>query len=369
MADDATRRSGGLQFSLLGMPVSVPLSGLLGVGLIAWLWAPTFGAGGTGLAAAVVFAVLLYAAILVHELAHGLTARGLGNAVHGITLWIFGGFTVYERANLTPGREAAIAASGPLATLGVAAAAQGLLMTVGTSLPSVAANILSALVWTNILLGVLNLLPGLPLDGGGIVRAVAWKLTGSEHRGTKVAAWSGRVLAVIVVVIPLGLAALPGSNLGLLTVVVAAVFGVFVWIGATASLRQSTLEQRIPELRAGSLARRAVPARTQESLALARQRMADAHAGAIVVIDDFGHPTGVVNETAASATPPDRRPWIPVNSLSTPLPARAMVRADVAGHDLIDALRQANAPAVIVVDATGAIYGVLFIDDVEQALA
>ncbi len=369
MSDEAARRTNGLQFTMIGMPVSVPLSGLLGVGLIAWLWAPSFGAGGTGMAAAVVFAVLLYVAILIHELAHGITARSLGNKVHGITLWIFGGFTVYERAAITPGREAAIAASGPLATLGLAAVLQGALVAVGDSMPAVVANVTSALVWTNVLLGVLNLLPGLPLDGGGIVRALAWKLSGSEYRGTTIAAWTGRALAVLVVLIPLVLAAIPGSGIGLLTVVVAAVFGVFVWVGATAALRQSTLERRIPSLRAAALARRAVPARGDESLALARQRMYDSHAGAIVVLDDGGRPTGIVNETAAAATPPERRAWIPVSSLATPLPTGAHVAAESSGHDLIDALRRAGAPALLVRDADGAIYGVLFVDDVERALA
>lgn len=369
MSDESARRKSGLHFSMFGMPVSVPLSGLVGVGLIAWLWAPSFGAGGSGAIAAIIFAVLLYAAILVHELAHGLTARALGNTVHGITLWILGGFTVYEREGLTPGREAAIAASGPAATLAIAGVAQGLLLTVGDSLPTIAATVLSALVWTNVLLGVLNLLPGLPLDGGGIVRGLAWGITGSEPRGTAVAAWAGRGLAVIVVVATLGVAALPGSGIGLLTVVVAAVFGVFIWVGATAALQQSKLERRIPALRAGSLARRAVPARSDESLALARQRMLDAQAGAIVVISDSGYPTGVVNEVAAAATPPERRAWIPVSSLVTPLPPNAYVAADTTGHDLIAALRHAGAPAVVVRDGSGAIFGVLFIDDVERALA
>jgi hypothetical protein len=77
----------------------------------------------------------------------------------------------------------------------------------------------------------------------------------------------------------------------------------------------------------------------------------------------------VVNEVAAAATPPERRAWIPVSSLSTPLPPHASVAADVSGHDLISALRQAAAPAVLVRDSNGAIFGVLFVDDVERALS
>lgn len=358
----------GLRFGVFGMSVRIPLSGLLGIGLIAWLWTPSFGGGAAGVPSAIAFALLLYVSILAHELAHGFTARALGNKVHGITLWIFGGFTVYEREGLTPAREAMIAASGPLTTFAVAALAKVGEDAAGPGMPAEVVLVLQALVWTNVLLGILNLLPGLPLDGGGIVRAAAWAMTGSQHRGTVVAAWAGRVLAILVVGLPLVLAALPGSQLDLVTVVVAAVFGIFMWTGATAALRQSTLEARIPALQAATLARRAVPAAASESLALARQRMSDAQAGAIVVMDEVGRPSGVVNEAAAAATPPERRPWIPVGSLSTPLPATASVGSSLAGHDLIEALQRANAPVVLVRDAVGAIYGVLFIDDVERAL-
>jgi hypothetical protein len=286
--------------------------------------------------------------------------------VQGITLWILGGFTVYERAGLTAGREGLIAASGPLTTLGVAGVCELAANVMQGQVPPVVVVVLKALAWTNLLLGILNLLPGLPLDGGGIVRAAVWGLTGSEYRGTVVAAWFGRIIALICVGVPLGLAL--GGQLDLVNVMVACVFGVFVWIGATASLRASKFEARIPGLQAGALARRAVPARGSDSLALAEQRMSQAQAGAIVVVADDGTPTGIVDATAAAATPAERRPWVAVSALATPLPGTAM-SADLAGEELVAALQAAAAPAVLVHDGTGAIFGVLFISDVEQALA
>ncbi len=358
----------GLRLRILGMPVRVPISGLIGVGVIAWLWAPSFDIGSGGLLTAIVFAVLLYVAILFHELAHGLTARRLGQHVQGITLWILGGFTVYERDRLTPGREAAIAASGPATTLVIAAgcafATSALL---GTAPPEVVL-VLDALAVTNLLLGILNLLPGLPLDGGGIVRAAVWRVTGSEYRGTLVAAWVGRVLAVVVVAVPLVLAVLPNSPVGLQTALVGAVFGVFLWIGATASLRAAKLDARIPALAAAQLARRAVPSRPGDSLALASDRMAQAQAGAIVVVDDEGRPIGIVNDAAAAATPPERRAWVPVSALAITLAPGAGIDYRLTGHALIDALRELDGPVALVRDADGAVYGVLFIDDVEAAL-
>ena len=361
-------RGSGAHLRVLGMDVRVPWSGVLGVALIAWLWTPTFGAGTAGMMASVVFALLLYVSILAHELGHGLLARWFGNPVQGITLWVFGGFTVFERRQLSPWRDGLISAVGPAVTLAIAGVLQLALIAFRSALPAEVALVMDALVWTNMLLGVLNLLPGLPLDGGGVVRAIAWGLTGSEYRGTVVAAWFGRIIGAIVVAVPLLLAIL-GRDVGLMSVVAAAVFGIFVFSGATVALRRAQLDARIPNLQAGTLARRAVPAARNDSLALAQQRMHDAQAGAIVVVDDIGRPTGVVSEAAAAATPPERRAWVPVSSLVTPLPAAANIPSPLGGRDLIAALQAANVPAVLVRDSAGAIYGVLFVDDVERALA
>lgn len=369
MTDEApARRSSGLQWHVLGMPVSVPLSGILGVAVIAWLWAPTFGSGPTAVIAALVFAVLLYAGILAHELAHGLSARRLGHKVHGITLWIFGGFTVYERDGATPGKEATIAASGPVVTLALAGGFYMLTQVLQGVAPEEVVRVAAALAWTNLLLGVINLLPGLPLDGGGVVAAAVWAATGRETSGLKAAAWAGRVLAVLVAATPLFLAALPGSNVDLITVMVMAIFGVFLWVGATASLRRAQVEQRLPALSAFTLARRAVPAHPRDSLAIAQQRMTDAGAGAIVVQSDDGTPLGIVNESAANATPVERRPWVPVASMAATLPADSSIDASLEGRDLIAELQRLRLPAVLVRDSSGGIYGVLFIDDVEAAL-
>jgi len=364
-----TGRSSGLNWQLLGMPVSVPLSGILGVILIAWLWTPTFGTGASAIIAGAVFAVMLYLSILAHEVAHGISARTLGHRVHGITLWIFGGYTVYERDGSTPGKEATIAASGPIVTLGLAGIFYVLTQVLGGWAPDEVLRVVAALAWTNLLLGVINLLPGLPLDGGGVVAAAVWAMTGRETTGMRSAAWAGRILAIVVALIPLIWASLPGSNIDLITVVVLAVFGLFLWTGATASLRRAQLEDKLPVLSAQALARRAVPVNPRDSVALAEQRMAEAGAGAIVVQGDDGSVLGIVNEAAVAATPVERRPWIPVTSMATSLPTENSVSADLAGRELIEELQRLRLPAVLVRDPAGAIFGVLFVDDVETALS
>ncbi len=371
MATEAppVKRGTGMQFSLFGMPVKVPVSGIVGAIVIAWLWTPTFASEtSSGLLTAAVFAVALYLCILIHELAHGFSARALGNRVHGITLWILGGYTVYERSKVTPGRETIIAISGPLTTLALAGLAQLGAGLIGAGWP-MATDLLAALAFTNLLLGVMNLLPGLPLDGGGVLKGIVWGLSGSEYRGTVAAAWGGRVIAIIVVLLPLVLGLLPGSTLSVQLVIVAAIFGVFTWTGATGALRQAQFERRIPALAAASLARRAIPAQATESLAMAMARADRAQAGALVVVDANGQPTGIVNPAAALATPVERRAWVPVASVSRTIDASQAIGMHLSGQALVSALQELRSEELLVVDDAGAIFGVLFLDDVEASLA
>ena len=143
---------GGLRFHIAGFPVSVPLGGILGVLLIAYLWTPNFSEPGrSGITLAVVFAVLLYAGVLVHELAHAWAARAFGYPVHGITLWLLGGYTVYERRSSRPWPELVIAVIGPVSTLLLAAGCWVLAANTGGSV----SLLFGALAWTNGLLGVL----------------------------------------------------------------------------------------------------------------------------------------------------------------------------------------------------------------------
>ena len=100
------------------LPLLVLIGGILGVLLIAYLWTPNFSQPGrSGIVLAVVFAVLLYLGVLVHELAHAWAARAFGYPVHGITLWLLGGYTVYERRTSRPWPELVIAVIGPVSTL------------------------------------------------------------------------------------------------------------------------------------------------------------------------------------------------------------------------------------------------------------
>ena len=141
--------------------------------------------------------MLLYLSVLLHEISHAVMAQRYGLGVRSISLNFLGGATEIDSETRTPGQEFKVAVVGPLTSLAV-----------GLSLPWLAAPgrarrpasvwRSACLAWANLIVGVLNLVPGLPLDGGRVLRALVWKITGNMHRGTIVAAWGGRVAAVLV---------------------------------------------------------------------------------------------------------------------------------------------------------------------------
>jgi Zn-dependent protease/CBS domain-containing protein len=141
-------------------------------------------------------ALLLFVSVLLHELAHSLVARRRGLPVKNITLFIFGGVSNIEQEPKSPGVEFQVAVVGPLTSLLIGAVCYLLLLPLrGTRSPL--EGILFYLAVTNLLLGVFNLIPGFPLDGGRVLRSIVWKITGSLTKATRVASISGQVIAYL----------------------------------------------------------------------------------------------------------------------------------------------------------------------------
>ena len=144
-------------------------------------------------ATGVIAAILLFASVLAHELSHSLTARSRGMSVNSITLFIFGGVSNLEDEPEKPKVEFVMSMVGPLTSLGLAGAFWGFLQLVGDQQSPLAA-ILFYLALVNGLLGIFNLLPGFPLDGGRILRSFLWQRTGSIVRATNIAGTVGRFI-------------------------------------------------------------------------------------------------------------------------------------------------------------------------------
>jgi Zn-dependent protease/predicted transcriptional regulator len=141
-------------------------------------------------------AILLFVSVLLHELAHSFVARARGLPVKNIVLFIFGGVSNIEQEPHSANTEFLMAFVGPLVSLIIGAVCFGLLLLVRGSRSPIE-DLLIYLASANILLGIFNLLPGFPLDGGRVLRAIVWKITGNPYRATQVATIVGQIIAYI----------------------------------------------------------------------------------------------------------------------------------------------------------------------------
>ncbi|MEU9314164.1 site-2 protease family protein [Streptomyces sp. NPDC048256] len=372
-------RGGLLMGRPFGVPVYVAPSWFLVAALITWVFGnqldrvlPELGA--LRYLVSLFFAVAFYASVLIHELAHTIAALRFKLPVRRIQLQFFGGVSEIEKEAETPGREFWLAFVGPLLSLVLAGVFYLAMQPVEPG--TVPGVLLAGLMISNLIVAIFNLLPGLPLDGGRMLRAVVWKLTGKPMNGTIAAAWVGRALAVSVLIgLPLltqsgALGSSAEDSVGMDTVtdaLLAAILAAIIWTGAGNSLRMARLREHLPELRARTLTRRAVPVETHTPLSEALRRANDAGARALVVVDAHGEPLSLVREAAIVGVPEHRRPWVAVSGLAQDLTDGMRVSAELAGEDLLDVLRATPATEYLVVEETGEIFGVLSAADVERA--
>jgi len=313
---------------------------------------------------AAAFVVLLYLSVLVHELSHSVVAQGYGLPVRRIVLWPLGGVSEIDREAPTPGREFAIAAAGPALSLVLGGIGWGLYQVAYTG---IAGALIRQLVFANIIVGLFNLLPGLPLDGGRMLRAVIWLVTKKPNTATLAAAWTGRVLALGLLAVPFFTGGLAGGDM-VSTLWVIVIAG-FMWTGATQSIKATRFRERLPALQARRLARKAISVTASTPLAEAVRRADEAGARAIVVVDHENRPIAIVNESAVMATPTERRPWIDVGTLARTIDPSLVLNADIGGMALLDALRRAPATEYLLTEQSGEVYGVLAARDLDQVFA
>ncbi|MEJ7794455.1 MAG: site-2 protease family protein [Nocardioides sp.] len=355
--------------SVAGSDVLVSSSWFVVAALIAFVMAPRVEQAAPGLGpwkyvAGFMFAVVLYLSVLLHEASHAVMAKHYGFPVTSITLHFLGGMTAIEGESRRPREEFMIAVVGPLTSIAVGAAALALYFVTPDGLLLLAVE---GLAGANLLVGVLNLVPGLPLDGGRVLRSGVWKLTGSMHTGTIVAGWGGRLTAVAAIAYPLAMEPLFGIRPDVLDFVLAGVIALFLWSGATQAMASARMRRKLPALVARDIARRTITVPDDLPLAEAVRRAREAEAGSIVTVTSSGHPVGLVNEAAVLATPDDRRPWVAVSTVSRTLDHGLSLPVTISGEDLILAISRTPAAEYLLLEEDGAIYGVLVMTDVDHA--
>ena len=366
-----SRREGIPLGRIAGVPIVLAYSWFLIAAFTVVVYGPTLQSrqpqlGVAAYLVAFAYAVLLLASVLVHELAHALTARVFGWPSQKIVLNLWGGHTQFESFTASPGKSVVVALAGPAANFVLAGA--GWLVVTTVHLTGVADILVNIFLWANFLIAVFNVLPGLPLDGGRIVESAVWKATGSQEKGTIAAGWTGRAIVIglvlFAVVVPMASGASPDLPFMMVTLLVA----MFLWQGASASIRHAGFRTRLPAVVAGRLA---VPAVGVPNFATVEQALqAGASAGtAVVLCAPDGKPQGVVDPSAVARVPETAWSTTPVTAVGYALAPGAYVPDTAGGQELIQYLAKLSGTEYAVVDGAGRVVGLLNQRDVVAAIS
>ena len=276
-------------------------------------------------------AVITLLSIVAHELGHAFVAQGFGFRVAAIKIFGFVGLTEFSEPQ-TPLPAFVISIAGSLVNLAIGVPA--LFWYFSADHFSTAGVFALGIAYINLTLGVLNLLPGLPLDGGAAFSAVVWKVTGNRDQANRVASYGGFVVAAGFVVWALSS---DGRGPGAYTLG----FAVLIALGAGASLRRGRVMVKLPGILAGQVMRPAVTVEANLPLSEALRRAETLGVTAVIVNDSSARPWAIMNGAAADAVPLERRPWTTINQVSRPIEDGLRIPEDLGGQELMDRL-QAN---------------------------
>ena len=333
----------------------------------------------TAYVVAVIGALLFFVSLVLHELGHALVARRNGIGVSSIELWFFGGLAKLTRDPTSPGVDFRISAAGPAVTLAILLACCGALAALGvtdlgealtlsftTTTP--AKGLVSWLAGINLVVLVFNLLPAFPLDGGRIVRAIAWKVTGDQNRGTRLAARLGQVLAWGL----MGLGAyviLRGDTIGGIWFLV---LGWFIAQAARGAVVSSRFSERLEGVTVADVMD------TQPVTVPGELSVRDAQDEFFLryrfpwfpVVDGVGRFLGILREESVEGAVNNGHPAITVGEVLGPHPdAGSFVRRDTPIEQLLGFETLRRLGALMVVDAEERLCGVVTIEQVRRALA
>jgi len=283
-------------------------------------------------------ALMLLVSVLLHEIAHCVVARAFNLPVRSITVTLLSGRTEITEPPQTPTREYAIAISGPMVSLTLTGI--GTALTYAFADGSLARELAINLAITNGAITVLNLLPGLPLDGGRVLRSLLWRLTGDPLKATRAAATTGIVLgtAVIPSVLLVGAPLLGYEGHVVTMLVLSVVIGVFIVIGARATLRQAELGSKLPDLSAAALARPALTVPANMPLSEAVRRAHEQKLRSMVIVSSEGKFEGIVSEAWVRQVPHERRPWVVAADGARKLEPAIVLDPALGGEELLAAM-------------------------------
>lgn len=359
---------GLLLFRVDGVPVVLAPSWWIGSFVIVVLYAPLVGrllpgaSAGLQWALAAAFAMLLGLSVLAHELGHCLVALRLGIPVRRLRLFLLGGLSEVARSPRRPGQEGLVAVAGPVVSILLAAFCGLLLLAVPPGGP--AWLLVAQCAVANLAVGLFNLLPGLPLDGGRLLRAGVWALTGARIRGTRAAVFGGGVVSIGLLVWAVwGLA--EGTDDRWLRLGVCVVTAWFVAVGASGELAAES-RRTWPEGVAVTDLMRPVLQLPAES-PVAGALSASAGRGVVLVRAD-GVAAGLLDEDAAERLAASS-PGAPAELAAETIRADTVLLTSEPGEEIAERVAEVASWLFLVVDDEGRPAGVLHRDDVHAAVS
>jgi Zn-dependent protease len=351
--------------AIFGIPITVNLTWFLLLAMVlTYLGTGGFGDRPAWLSwtAAILTALLFFASLVLHELGHSVVARYLDIPVRGITLFVLGAVAQTTRESRTAGHEFLLAIAGPVVSILV-----GGVFMVGWLLAHDLDPLLAGVFWwlwlMNILVGLFNLLPAYPMDGGRVLRSVLWALSGNRRRATHWAALAGRGFAMVLIaaglVIALRLVELEGVSL--FSGVQFILLGIFLNFAAGESDLHAGVLDSLSHSRAADVMIRDVP------VARATTTTAEALAGPLagygptrdwLLISADDHFAGLAPRAALEAVPEERRFHTYVGDLVLPRASIGSTRPEEGLDEVLQRMDTEQTPVVVVVDG-GQVTGVL----------
>ncbi|WP_037305826.1 site-2 protease family protein [Amycolatopsis orientalis] len=306
------------------------------------------------------------ASLLLHELSHAAVARRHGVGVRRITLWMLGGAAELEGEPPTPKADLRIAAAGPVTSLLIGGIGLGTAVLAAGALPPLPVCALAWLGGGNLLLAVFNLLPGAPLDGGRILRAVIWWRRGDRALAGKIADRSGQVLGAALCVAGFAELLFLGRFTGLWLVLL----GWFLIFAAQAEFTTGSLRERLEGIRVGDIMNASpVIAPGWWTVEAFAGYAADAgHERVFPVLSFEGVPVGVVSLADLIRVPADARPSTRVADVARKDRAVTVVGVNAQVADLMEQGFPRAGRDLILVTRSGALAGVVGAGDLARAL-
>jgi Zn-dependent protease/CBS domain-containing protein len=348
--------------NLFGIPFYIHPSWFLVLGLVTWSYSSGLAAqfpqlaGGLALLLGLLTALLLFSSVVAHELGHSFVAIRQGIDVKSITLFIFGGLASLERESKTPGEAFWVAIAGPLVSLllfslftavGFATAASGAL-----------AAILGVLASVNLALALFNLIPGLPLDGGNILKALVWKVTGNPYKGVVFASRVGQIfgwLAIASGLVPLLLFGSFGNFWN-------ALVGFFLLQNAGNAAQFARVQERLTGLTAADAVTSDSPI---VSATLTLREFADERIlnwqnwHRFLVTDDNGQLVGAISINDLRTIPTTLWSETQIKEVMRPVEEFTTVKSDQPLLEVVKLLEQGKLSALAVIRDNGMLVGIL----------